>query len=134
MSHTEPFWLTKAGILAMHAEQLERHGGIAGHDEALLESALSRARQKFYYSDTTLPILAAAYGYGICRNHPFKDGNKRTALIALTLFLQKNGYDINATGVEKYFTIMKLAGGEMDEDMLAKWITSKLITFTRKKK
>ncbi len=131
---SEPLWLTTKGILVIHAQQLDRHGGLEGCNDALLDSAMNRARQKFYYSDTTLPILAAAYGYGICRNHPFKDGNKRTALIALTLFLQKNGYDIDAPSVEKYLTIMQLAGGEMEEDALAAWIESKIVPFVRIKK
>lgn len=124
---SEPRWLTKRGILAAHQQQLTEHGGIPGVNEDLLESALNRAKQKFYYSDMTLPLLAAAYGFGICRNHPFKDGNKRTALIALTLFLQKNGYDIAVEKTEKYHTIMRLADGEMEEETLGEWITAHLV-------
>jgi death-on-curing protein len=124
---SEPVWILKQTILTLHHKQLLEHGGLHGVNEDLLESAMNRARQKFYYSDTTLPILAAAYGYGIAKNHPFKDGNKRTALIAIRLFLMENGYDISATREEKYLTIIKLADGDLSEDALAEWIDAHLV-------
>src|SRR6202795_3376737 len=91
---TEPFWLTAAMIVAIHDEQLAIHGGSAGlRDQALLESALDRPRNKWAYESAELPTLAAAYGYGIARNHPFVDGNKRTALLAIYTFLGINGVE-----------------------------------------
>lgn len=126
---SEPIWIMKSALLRLHDAQLAEHGGIRGVNDDLLESALNRPRQKFYYSDTTLPILAAAYGYGICRNHPFKDGNKRAAFIAIRLFLIANGYDIAAEKTEKYQLIIQLADGELSEEALAEWIAAHLVTF-----
>jgi death on curing protein len=84
---SDPFWLTVAMTVAIHDEQLAIHGGSAGlRDHALLESALDRPRNKWAYEQAALPELAAAYGYGIARNHPFIDGNKRTSLLASTPF------------------------------------------------
>jgi death on curing protein len=84
----EPFWLTVAMTVAIHDEQLAIHGGSAGlRDHALLESALDRPRNKWAYEQAALPELAAGYGFGIARNHPFIDGNKRTALLAIFTFL-----------------------------------------------
>jgi death-on-curing protein len=124
---SEPVWIIKSALLRLHDAQLAEHGGIRGVNEDLLESALNCARQKFYYSDTTLPLLAAAYGFGLCRNHPFKDGNKRAALIAMRLFLMANSYDIAVDKAEKYQTIMRLADGEMSEEQLGEWIVAHMV-------
>lgn len=124
---SEPRWILRQTLLTAHDRQLSEHGGLHGVNEDLLESALNRPRQKFYYSDTTLPLLAAAYAYGIARNHPFKDGNKRSALIALRLFLMDNGYDIQVDKQEKYYTILRLAAGELSEEQLAEWIERHLV-------
>jgi death-on-curing protein len=91
----------------------------------LLASALARPKQLFAYggAEATLPRLAAAYAYGIARNHPFVDGNKRTAFVVSLLFLRSNGLNLEATQVEKYEVFMALAAGDLDETALAVWIT-----------
>ena len=107
----------------MHDRQLAEHGGGEGiRDAGLLGSALQRPLNKFAYGDPDLSDLAAAYAYGIARNHPFVDGNKRTALVACRTFLLINGYDIAASGEEKYKTFLTLASGDLDEDALATWL------------
>src|SRR5260370_12668813 len=91
---TEPFWLTRQMIVAIHDEQLTIHGGASGlRDEGMLESALDRPKNRWSYEQAELPELAAAYAFGIARNHPFIDGNKRTSLLALYTFLGVNGVD-----------------------------------------
>ena len=107
----------------MHERQLAEHGGGEGiRDAGLLESALQRPLNKFGYNQPDLFDLAAAYAYGIARNHPFVDGNKRMALVACRTFLLLNGYQLAATGQEKYKTFIGLAAGELDEDALAAWL------------
>jgi death on curing protein len=119
----EPFWLTVAMIVAVHDEQLAIHGGSAGlRDHALLESALDRARNKWAYEQAALPELAAANGYGIARNHPFIDGNKRTALLAIYTFLGVNDVDFVVPEADAATIILALAAGEVSEDSLARWI------------
>ena len=119
----EPFWLTVAMIIAIHDEQLAIHGGSAGlRDHALLELALDRPRNKWAYEQAALPELAAAYGYGIARNHPFIDGNKRTALLAIYTFLGVNDVDFIVPEADAAAMILALAAGEVSEDNLARWI------------
>jgi death on curing protein len=119
----EPFWLTVAMIVAIHDEQLATHGGPAGlRDHALLESALDRPRNKWAYEQAAFPELAAAYGYGIARNHPFVDGNKRTALLAIYTFLGVNDVEFIVPEAEAAAMILSLAGGEVSEESLARWI------------
>ena len=110
-------------VLAIHDEQLTIHGGSAGlRDAALLESALGRPRNKWAYENAELPELAAAYGYGIARNHPFVDGNKRTALLAIYTFLGVNGIDFIVPEADAAAMILALAAGEVSEESLARWI------------
>jgi death-on-curing protein len=110
-------------VLAIHDEQLAIHGGSAGlRDAALLESALGRPRNKWAYENAELPELAAAYGYGIARNHPFVDGNKRTALLAIYTFLGVNGIDFIVPEPDAAAMILALAAGEVSEESLARWI------------
>jgi death-on-curing protein len=120
----EPFWITKEAALAMHERQLAEHGGISGiRDNGLLESALARPQNLFVYSDTavSIPRMAAALAYGIATNHPFLDGNKRTAHVAARAFLLLNGYNLEATQEDKYLTIYKLAAGDLTEEALSDW-------------
>ena len=120
----EPYWILKEAALAMHSRQLAEHGGLDGiRDQSLLESALARAQNTFFYSDepADMTVLAAAYAYGIATNHPFVDGNKRTALVVSRTFLLLNGYNLVASQEEKYRAIIKLASGEWGEDALAAW-------------
>jgi death-on-curing protein len=120
---SEPFWLTVAMIVAIHDEQLAIHGGSAGlRDNALLESALDRPRNKWAYEQAELPELAAAYGFGIARNHPFIDGNKRTALLAIYTFLGVNDVDFVVPEADAATMILALAAGEVSEDNFARWI------------
>jgi death on curing protein len=110
-------------VLAIHDEQLVAHGGSAGvRDTALLESALNRPLNKRNYENADLPELAAAYAYGIARNHPFIDGNKRTALLALYTFLGINGIDFVVSEADAAAMILALAAGEVSEESLARWI------------
>lgn len=120
---SEPDWLTVTMIVAIHDEQLSIHGGLAGmRDAALLESALDRPRNKWAYEQAELPALAAAYGYGIAKNHPFVDGNKRTSLLAIYTFLGINGVDFIVPEADAAAMIFALAAGEVSEESLARWI------------
>lgn len=116
-------WLDSQVLLAVHDEQLTEHGGISGvRDMGLFESAMSRPQQLAAYDSPDYAALAAAYGYGIARNHPFLDGNKRTAFVAMELFLFLNGYVLNATDVACVMTMLSVATGETDEVTFAEWI------------
>ena len=120
---TEPFWLTRQIIVAIHDEQLTIHGGASGlRDQGMLESALDRPRNKWAYEQAELPELAAAYGFGIARNHPFIDGNKRTALLAIYTFLGVNDVDFVVPEADAATMILALAAGEVSEDNFARWI------------
>jgi death-on-curing protein len=120
---SEPDWLTVEMIVAIHDEQLAIHGGLAGiRDAALLESALDRPRNNRAYESAELPELAAAYGYGLAKNHPFVDGNKRTSLLAIYTFLGVNGVDFIVAEADAAAMIFALAAGEVSEDSLARWI------------
>jgi death on curing protein len=121
--NNQPEWLTLEIVLAIHDEQLTIHGGSAGlRDQGLLESALARPENKWNYERVELPELAAAYGFGIARNHPFVDGNKRTSLLAIYTFLGINGIDFVVPEVDAAAMILSLAAGEVSEESLARWI------------
>ena len=116
-------WLTPEAIVAIHECQLAEHGGRVGtRDAGLLESALARARNMAAYGEPDYADLAAAYGFGIARNHPFVDGNKRTALVAVELFLDLNGVDLEASDADCVVTLLGLAAGDLDERAFAAWI------------
>jgi death on curing protein len=124
---SEPFWLTSQMVIAIHDEQLALHGGPAGlRDQGMLESALDRPKNRWAYEQSDLAELAAAYAFGIARNHPFVDGNKRTALLALYTFLGVNDIDFAVTDAEAVAVILSLAAGELSEDNLARWIRDNL--------
>ena len=121
----EPVWITLGVVLAIHDEQLAEHGGQAGiRDRGLLESALSRPRSQFAYGETALTRLAASYAFGISRNHPFLDGNKRTSLVVAELFLELNGCELTASDAQCITTFLQLAAGDLSEDQLADWIAT----------
>jgi death-on-curing protein len=125
----EPLWLQEAVVAAIHSRQLAEHGGLDGvRDPGMLSSALARPKNAFVYSQPKpdIPSLAAAYAFGIIRNHPFVDGNKRTAYVLCRTFLKLNGQDIDASDVDKYQTFLAVAEGKIDESQLADWIHSKL--------
>lgn len=125
----EPKWISKEIAIAIHERQLAEHGGISGvRDAALLESALDRAKNTHAYnSNADICDLAAAYGYGIAKNHAFLDGNKRTALVVTRTFLLLNGYNIEASREEKYTTFINLANGELSEEAFAVWIRKHIL-------
>jgi death-on-curing protein len=119
-------WLDKQLILDAHDRQLSRHGGLYGiRDEGLLASALARPEHLAYYASAesvNAAALAASYAFGIARNHPFVDGNKRTALIALDAFFIINGFELSVSTDECVLIIQKLAAGQIDEVALSEWI------------
>ena len=120
---TEPEWLALHIVVDFHTEQLALFGGPDGiRDWGLLESALTRPQNKFAYRETNLAALAAAYGFGIVRNHPFIDGNKRTALASMIVFLNLNGLALSAPQETAAAIVLALAAGEIGEDVLARWI------------
>lgn len=124
-----PTWIRLDVVLAIHRRQLAEHGGAEGvRDAGLLESALARPRNLFSYGEAPdLAVLAAAYASGIIRNHPFVDGNKRTAYVACRTFLILNGQDIAATREEKYEAFLHLAEGRLSEAELAACLREHLV-------
>ena len=124
-----------AVVLAIHKRHIAEHGGASGiRDTGLLASALARPRQLFAYGGTraSLSRLAAAYASGIIRNHPFLDGNKRTAFVVSLLFLRLNGIVLEATQEEKYQAFLSLASGDLDEKKLATWIEQRVVRRKRR--
>ena len=124
----EPTWLERAIVEALHTDQILEHGGNLGtRHEGLLESALARPKQKWHDSTgTDLAKLAAAYAHGLARNHPFIDGNKRTALVALYTFLAINGFELDAPEPDAVTVMIGTADGSLSEDDLALWIDAHL--------
>jgi len=120
----EPRWISRLVVDAIQTDMLLTHGGMPGlRDENALESALARPRQRLAYDpEAELAALAAAYGYGLARNHPYNDGNKRAAFVVMAVFLGLNGWELVASETEVVTTIVTLASGELNEDMLARWI------------
>jgi len=120
---TEPRWLPVEMVRNIHSEQLALFGGPEGlRDVGLLESALSRPINRFAYGETDLAALAAAYAFGLARNHPFIDGNKRVAFLAMMTFLRLNGVWFAPSEAMVAAAILSLAAGEIDEDGLTRWI------------
>jgi death on curing protein len=128
MEKCEPKWLDDRAILALHRRHLAEHGGAEGiRDENLLESALLRPRQRWHYEPhSSISALAAAYCYGLARNHPFVDDNKRTSTVALLLFLALNGYKLRYTEDELYDLILAVASGKMEEEQLTAWLEPRM--------
>jgi len=123
----EPRWLTLQEILVTHERQLERFGGGTGlRDQGALESALNRPVDKWAYEKAELPALAAAYGFGIAKNHPFVDGNKRVAFLALAGFLRINGIRFVPPQPDATAIMLGVAAGEIDEGGLTRWIADNL--------
>ena len=118
-------WLREDVLYAVHDAQLAVHGGLAGvRDAGLFASALARPQNVAAYGNPHYAELAAAYGYGIARNHPFIDGNKRTAFVAVELFLGVNGFELLAEVIACVLTMLAVAAGEIEEDAFAGWIRS----------
>ena len=116
-------WIAPTVILAVHEEQLAEHGGGAGvRDAGLMESALAKPVNLAAYGEPDVADLAAAYGFGLARNHPFVDGNKRTAFVAVELFLALNGWALTAQDADCVLTMLALAAGDIDEATFAAWL------------
>jgi death-on-curing protein len=120
----EPIWVSRHALELLHRESLAEHGGAEGlRDSGLLDSALMRARNVYAYEDVTDPFrLAAAYAFGIAKNHPFVDGNKRSAFIAAGLFLRLNGVLLKADKAEAVLVMLDLAAGDVTESQFADWL------------
>ena len=119
----EPAWVTYDQAIAMHSRQLRRFGGAAGlRDEGMLRSALERPVDKWSYEQAGLPELAAAYAFGLAKNHAFVDGNKRIAFMSMVAFLRKNGVRFSPDQAQATAIIMSLAAGEISEESLTRWI------------
>lgn len=126
-SREEPRWLSSKVALAVHDRQLAEHGGPTGlRDPGALESALARPVNQWNYGQDDRCALAAAYAFGVSRNHPFVDGNKRTAWVMARLFLRMNGQSLSCTPKEVIETVLALAAGELAEDELAGWLRDKI--------
>ncbi|HEY1931657.1 MAG TPA: type II toxin-antitoxin system death-on-curing family toxin [Acetobacteraceae bacterium] len=116
-------WLPRQLVLAMHDEQLATHGGASGiRDEALLDSALARPPNRANYGEPDVAELAAVYAIAIARNHPFIDGNKRTAYVALETFLVLNGCSFPATDAEAVIAMLAIASGDMSDEQFIAWV------------
>ncbi len=120
-------WISKRALLLLHDESLAEHGGGAGiRDEGLLDSALARPLNVEAYADPAAPpdlaTLAASYGVGLAKNHPFVDGNKRAAFLAVGLFLHLNGHRLRATQSDATLTMLAVAAGDISEDAFAAWL------------
>jgi len=122
-------WVSRRALLLLHGESLAEHGGDEGlQSEHLLDSALARPEQLLFYGKPDAADLAASYGFGIAKNHPFIDGNKRAAFLSVGLFLYLNGLRLDASQAEATLTILALAGGELTEPEFAVWIREHAVT------
>ncbi len=121
----EPEWIEGEAVLALHGKRIAESGGADGlRDAGMLDSALSRPKNLFYYSETPPPlsVLAAEYAFGIVKNHPFVDGNKRTALTVCALFFKVNGAELTADNDEMFAVLMRLAADELSAGDFAGWL------------
>ena len=120
-----PNWLLRSVVEAMHFEQIAEHGGASGiRDPGLLDSALARPLNLWAYASPTLFELAASYAFGVVKNHPFVDGNKRTAFLSAYLFLRLNGWRLIASHDDAVRMVLSLAAGDLDEFEFAQWLES----------
>jgi death on curing protein len=116
-------WIDKRALLLLHAESLAEHGGSTGlRDEGLLDSALARPLNLVAYGDPDFADLAASYAFGLAKNHPFVDGNKRAAFLSAGLFLALNGFRLTASQVDATQAVLALAGSELSEEAFARWL------------
>lgn len=121
-------WVDRRALMLLHDESLAEHGGMPGlRDEGLFDSALARPLHSVAYGDPDLADMAAAYGVDLARNHPFVDGNKRVAFLAVGLFLFLNGHRLAATQAEATLVMLDVAAGTLDEDAFADWIRAHVV-------
>ncbi len=127
-------WLLDEVVIAIHDEQIAVHGGSPGiRDSGLLSSALARPKHKANYGDPSVFDLAAAYAYGIIRNHPFVDGNKRTGFLVAYVFLHSNGWKLRSIEVDAVNAVLDLAAGEIDEPFFSEWLKNKSVIWIARK-
>jgi death-on-curing protein len=126
---TEPLWLQRAWVDALHFQQLKRFGGLYGiRDDGAIDSALARARNQWEYAQGRDPAnLGAAYGFGLTRSHGYSDGNKRVGFMAMAVFLELNGWELNAPEPEVVRIMLAVAAGEATEPELADWVRQHLL-------
>ena len=129
---TDPSWLTRTMIEAAHYDQVREHGGLLGvRDDGLLESALARPRHRWSFEpEADLPSLAASYGFGLIKNHPFLDGNKRIGFVAMNMFLLVNGFEVEAPEPEVIAVMLQVASGTLNESGLGEWLRSVVVPFS----
>jgi death on curing protein len=121
-------WVPQRALIQLHDISLAQHGGLSGiRDEGLLESALARPKNLAVYEKPDVAELAACYAVGLAKNHPFADGNKRAAFLALGLFLRLNGYRLTASQPDATVTILAVAAGEIDQAQLAEWVRKNMV-------
>lgn len=129
MSAAEPVWITKQDLLAIHEQLLAAHGGSSGvRDEGLLESALARPRNHYAYGETDIHALATAYAEGLTRNHPFVDGNKRSAFMAAFVFLGVNGFDLRADETDVVRMMVGLSERSVPAEAFAGWLRDNTVS------
>ena len=128
-SRQEPTWLSRTVVDSIHQDQLREHGGLAGlRDENALESGLARPRHRWLHdADADLALLAAAYGFGLKQNHPYRDGNKRVAFLTMVVFLGLNGFNLDAPDAEIVTVMVSVAAGHTLETQLAGWLRRRMI-------
>jgi death-on-curing protein len=121
-------WVTKSVVLAIHEQQIAEHGGAPGvRDIGLLESALARPENLASYGEPDVAAMASSYAFGIARNHPFLDGNKRTSYVVTKVFLRLNGRDVEADEATRLQIWLDLAAGDLTEEQLTNWLRSNLV-------
>ena len=124
---SEPLWIRDDVVSAIHKRQLAEHGGALGvRDEGLLQSALAAPKNRWHYEKCGIGELAACYAFHLANNHPFVDGNKRTAYVCMRLFLQLNGVDLTADKQEKIRVMLDLSAGKLSFDELTAWVASRI--------
>jgi death-on-curing protein len=125
----EPIWVSRLVLDAVHFDQLREHGGLPGvRDENTLEAALARPQQRWAYEpESDAAALAAVYGWGLVTSHPYRDGNKRAAFLAMVIFLGLNSFDLEATQEEVVTTMLAAAAGQLTEAQLAEWVRTHLV-------
>ncbi len=129
----EPLWVDRLVLDAVHLDVIRTHGGLSGlRDENALEAALARPRHRWAYARRRdLATLAASYGFGLASSHPYRDGNKRIAFLAMAIFLGLNGYDIEAAEGDVVTAMLNLAAGRMSEVALANWVRAHLVPYPK---
>ena len=129
MTASEPLWLRREWVDALHFQQLKRFGGLYGiRDEGAIESALARARNQWEYAEERdIAVLAAAYGFGLTRSHGYSDGNKRVGFVAMAVFLELNGQELDAPEPEVVRVMLGVASGDVPEPELAGWLRDHLL-------